>query len=279
MARLTTVVQKSVLYGALTAVAIVAVFPFWWMIVASTRQSDTILTVPPPLWPGSAFWANYDQLFSQLPYWRNMFNSVFIGATHTLLALFFCSLGGYAFAKFTFPGRDKLFAFMLATLMIPTVLGVIPSFMLMRELGWLDTWYPLIIPGAANAFGVFWMRSYIAGAVPNELIDAARMDGAGEFRIYWNIVVPVITPALGALAIFTFMIKWNDFLWPLLILKDPEMFTLPVALASLQSLYGQELGLQVLGATIAVAPLLIVFLMASRKFIGGLTAGAVKGGG
>jgi ABC-type glycerol-3-phosphate transport system permease component len=266
------------LYGGLTAVAIIAVFPFWWMIVASTRRSATILDVPPPMWPGDALMQNYEQLISSLPYWRNLFNSVFIGATHTILVLFFCSLGGYAFAKFSFPGRDKLFASMLATMMIPSVLGVIPSFILMRELGWLDTWYPLIIPGAANAFGVFWMRQYIAGAVPNELIDAARMDGAGEFRIYWNIVLPVITPALGALAIFTFMFKWNDFLWPLLILKDPNGFTLPVALATLQSLYGTEMGVQVLGATLAVVPVLVVFLLSARKFIAGLTAGAVKGG-
>lgn len=267
-----------VLYAGLVAAAILAVFPFWWMVVASTRRSATILNVPPPMWPGDAVMQNYEELIASIPYWRTLFNSIFIGASHTVLVLFFCSLGGYAFAKFQFPGRDKLFTFMLATMMVPTVLGVIPSFMMMREFGWLDTWYPLIIPGAANAFGVFWMRQYISRAVPDELIHAARIDGAGEFRIYWNIVVPVITPALAALAIFTFMAKWNDFLWPLLILKEPEQFTLPVALASLQNLYGQEMGVQVLGATLAVLPVMIVFLLSSRKFIAGLTAGAVKDG-
>jgi ABC-type glycerol-3-phosphate transport system permease component len=184
---------------------------------------------------------------------------------------------GYAFAKFRFPGRDKLFATMLATMMIPSILGIIPSFMLMRELGWLNTYLPLIVPGAANAFGIFWMRQYIMGAIPDDLMDAARIAGAHEFRIYWNIVLPVLTPALAALAILTFMGKWNEFFWPLLILKDEAKYTLPVALASLQNLYGQEIGVQMLGATIAILPVLIVFLMSARRFMAGLTAGAIKG--
>lgn len=271
--------NKTLLYVALAFVAFVAMFPFWWMLVASTRTADTILTLPPPLWPGDALGKNLDVLFSSIPYLLDLLNSIFVGASYTVLTLFFCSLGGYAFAKFQFAGRDRLFALVLITLMIPTVLGLIPSYVLMRWFGWLDTWYPLIIPGAASAFGIFWMRQYIAGAMPDELIDAARIDGAGEFRIYWNIVLPVIKPALGALAIFSFLVKWSEFLWPLLILKDPNKYTLPVAIASLQNRgSSEELGVIILAATMAILPVLIVFIFASRKFIAGLTIGAVKGG-
>jgi len=267
-----------VMYVLLTATALVAAFPFWWMIVAATRRSDTILTVPPPLLPGGALGTNYRELTDSLPFFRAAANSVFVAGISTLLVLFFCSLGGYAFAKFRFPGRDKLFALMLATMMIPGILGIIPSYMLMREIGWLDTYLPLIVPGAANAFGIFWMRQYITSAVPNDLIDAARIDGAGQFRIYWNIVVPVILPALAALAIMTFMGKWNEFFWPLVILTDEDKFTLPVALSTLQSLHGQQVGVQMLGASLAVLPILAVFLLSARQFMAGLTAGALKGG-
>jgi ABC-type glycerol-3-phosphate transport system permease component len=264
-------------YAALTAMALISVFPFWWMIVASTRRSETILTLPPPLIPGSDLMTNYNEMFQQINFWRAMFNSVFVGGVGTVLVLFFCSLGGYAFSKFQFPGKNKLFGLMLATMMIPGILGIIPSFMLMKWLGWLDSYLPLLVPGAANAFGIFWMRQYIDSSIPNDLMDAARIDGAHEFRIYWNVILPVITPALAALAIMTFMGKWNDFFWPLLILKDPSKFTLPVALASLQNLYGNQVGVQMLGATMAILPVMIVFLMSARKFMAGLTAGAVKG--
>lgn len=266
-----------IMYGMLTIIAIIAIFPFYWMLVASTHRSESILNLPPPLFFGSDLMTNYNDLMNGLPFWQAMFNSILVGVVATVLVLFFCSLGGYAFAKYQFPFRDKLFAVMLATMMIPAILGIIPSFMLMRELGWLNTYLPLIIPGAANAFGIFWMRQYIQSAIPDDLIDAARIDGSHEFRIYWNIVLPVITPALSALAILTFMGKWNDFFWPLLILKDEAKYTLPVALASLQNLYGQELGVQMLGSTIAILPVMIVFLMAARRFMAGLTAGAVKG--
>lgn len=265
------------MYTVLTLVAILAAFPFFWMLIASTHRSATLLTVPPPVTPGGALMTNYNELMAGLPFWRGMFNSMFVAGVHTVLVLFFCSLGGYAFAKFQFPGRGKLFGMMLATMMIPGILGTIPSFMLMRSFGWLNTYLPLIVPGIANAFGIFWMRQYIEGAIPNDLMDAGRIDGAHEFRIYWNIVLPVITPALAALAIMTFMGSWNGFFWPLLILKDELKYTLPVMLASLQNQYGQEEGVRMLGATIAILPIMIVFLMSARKFMAGMTAGAVKG--
>lgn len=265
------------MYTVLTVVALLAAFPFIWMLIGATHRSATLLSVPPPVMPGGALTRNYNELMAGLPFWRGMFNSLLVAGVHTLLVLFFCSLGGYAFAKFQFPGRNQLFALMLGTMMIPGILGTIPSFMLMRTLGWLNTYLPLIIPGVANAFGIFWMRQYINSAIPNDLMDSGRIDGAHEFRIYWNIVLPVITPALAALAIMTFMGSWNSFFWPLLILKDETRYTLPVMLASLQNLYGQEEGVRLLGASIAILPIMIVFLMSARKFMAGLTAGAVKG--
>src|SRR5262245_27132614 len=276
--RLTGPVGMVLIYALLISFALLAVFPFYYMLVASTLRTSDILTIPPPLWFGSALIQNYNDLLAGLPFWNALWNSVAISCIHTALVLFFCSLGGYGFAKFTFPGRNGLFAFLLATLMVPGVIGLIPLFVIMRYLSWIDTWYPLIIPGIANAFGIFWMRQYIDSAIPNDLMDAARIDGAHEFRIYWNIVVPVITPALAALAILTFMGKWNDFQWPLLILKEEAKYTLPVALSTLRSLRGTEIGVQILGATGAIVPILAVFLVASRQFIAGITAGAVKGG-
>lgn len=263
-------------YTLLTVLALLTAFPFYYMLVASTHRTAQILSIPPPLWFGSALVQNYTELIDALPFWNALWNSVAISSLHTVLVLFFCSLGGYGFAKFQFPGREGLFAFLLATLMVPGVIGLIPSFIIMRWLGWIDTWNPLIVPGIANAFGIFWMRQYINSAIPNDMMDAGRIDGAHEFRIYWNIILPVITPALAALAILTFMGKWNDFQWPLLILKEEAKYTLPVALSTLRSLRGTEIGVQILGATGAILPIMIVFLLASRQFIAGITAGAVK---
>ena len=276
--RLASPLAMVLLYAILGGLALIAIFPFYYMLVTSTHRTSDILVIPPPLWFGSALVQNYNELVGALPFWNALWNSFAIAASHTVLVLFFCSLAGYAFAKYRFPGREGLFAFLLATLMVPGAIGIIPSFVIMRMLGWIDSWYPLIIPGIANAFGIFWMRQYIDSAIPNDMMDAARIDGAHEFRIYWNIVLPVITPALAALAILTFMGKWNDFQWPLLILKEEAKYTLPVALSTLRSLRGTEIGVQILGATGAIMPILIVFLLASRQFIAGITAGAVKGG-
>ncbi|GAB4121097.1 MAG: carbohydrate ABC transporter permease [Roseiflexaceae bacterium] len=274
--RLASPLVMGLLYAVLIGGAILTSFPFYFTLVTSTHRTSEILSVPPPLWFGGALIQNYNELINSLPFWNSLFNSFAISSIYTVLVLFFCSLAGYGFSKFRFPGREGLFAFLLATLMVPGAIGLIPSFIIMRYLGWIDSWNPLIIPGIANAFGIFWMRQYIDSAVPNDMMDAARIDGAHEFRIYWNIVVPVIVPAMAALAILTFMGKWNEFQWPLLILKEEAKYTLPVALSTLRSLRGTEIGVQILGATGAILPILIVFIAASRQFMAGLTAGAVK---
>ncbi|HJZ48169.1 MAG TPA: carbohydrate ABC transporter permease [Roseiflexaceae bacterium] len=276
--RLASPAGMALLYIILLGAALLASFPFYYTLVTSTHRTSAILSIPPPIWFGGDLVQNYTDLLAALPFWNALFNSFAISTIHTVLVLFFCSLAGYGFAKFTFPGREPLFAFLLATLMVPGAIGIIPLFIVMRNLGWIDTWNPLIIPGVANAFGIFWMRQYISSAIPADMMDAARIDGAHEFRIYWNIIVPVIVPALAALAILTFMGKWNEFQFPLLILKDEAKYTLPVALSTLKSLKGTELGVQILGATGAILPILTVFVLASRQFMSGLTAGAVKGG-
>jgi len=276
--RLASPAGMSLLYAILIGGALLASFPFYYTLVTMTHRTSAILSIPPPIWFGGDLVQNYNELLDALPFWNALFNSFAISTIHTIFVLFFCSLGGYGFAKFQFPGREILFGFLLATLMVPGSIGIIPLFIVFRNLHWIDTWYPLIIPGIANAFGIFWMRQYITSAVPMDMMDAARIDGAHEFRIYWNIIVPVIVPALAALAILTFMGKWNDFQLPLLILKDEAKYTLPVALSTLQSLRGTEKGVQILGAAGAIIPILTVFVLASRQFMSGLTAGAVKGG-
>ena len=263
----------------IAAGAITVFFPFFWMAVTSLKTVPEIQRVPLQILPDR--WGNLDnyrEVFVRQPFGRFLLNSALVASISAVSSLVVSSLAGYGFAKFQFPGREPLFGFLLATLMVPGAIGVIPLFIVFRNLGWINTWNPLIIPGIANAFGIFWMRQYISSAIPADMMDAARIDGAHEFRIYWNIIVPVIIPALAALAILTFMGKWNEFQMPLLILKDEAKYTLPVALSTLRSLRGTEIGVQILGAAGAIIPIMTLFILASRQFMSGLTAGAVKGG-
>ena len=203
--------------------------------------------------------------------------SFYVAIMTTVLALFFCSMAGYAFAMYEFRFKKALFAIVLGSMLLPPFLGLIPTFMLMNALGWLDQPRALYLPAAAAAFGIFLMRQYIGSAVPKELMEAARIDGCGEFRIYWNVVLPLIGPALGTLGLITFISSWNSFLQPLVIMHSPENFTLPVALRSIQSTTNTDWGAVMAGSAIAVLPLLVLFVLFSRRLIAGLTAGAVKG--
>ncbi len=261
----------------LVLLAIVTVFPLYWMFVLATHTRDTIFTAPPPLLFGEALARNYEGLLATLPFWRNVWNSVYVASVATLTTLFFCSLAGFAFALYEFRGRNVLFGFLIASLTFPQLLNIIPYYLIIDFLGWLDTPRALWFPGMASAFGIFLMRQYIASTISRDLVDAARMDGAGEFRIYWNIAIPLIRPALATLALLTFIGQWNNFLGPLVILRSRATFTLPLALRSLQGLINTDWGVVILGTALAVVPLLILFVFASRQVIEGLTAGAVKG--
>lgn len=252
-------------------------FPFWYMLVLSTKSRSQIFSSPPPMWFGSSFLENYRSLIAQIPFWRNLWNSVYIAVIGTVITLFLCSLAGYGFAMYRFRGREALFRVMLGTVMIPGWVMIIPSFIMMRKFGWYDTPRALYLPGAASAMGIFLMRQYIASAVPRELMDSARIDGCGEFRMYFQIILPLIRPALGAQGIMSFLGQWNSFVMPLVMLHDRNTFTVPVALRSMQGLASVDYGAVMVGSVMATFPLIVVFAFMSRQFIAGLMQGATKG--
>ncbi len=221
------------------------------------------------------FTSNYRNLWQTVPYNRYFINSVFIATASTLLTLFFCSLGGYAFAKYQFRGQKILFGILLASMMVPFQVLLVPLFGLMYDIGWLNSYKAIIIPFSVGAFGVFLMRQFIV-TIPSELIDAARIDGCSEFGIYYRIVLPIIKPALGALTIYSFLGSWNGYLWPLIILRDEVKYTLPIGLANLVGIYRQDYGMLMAGTLLSLMPIVILFLAMQREFVQGITLGSVK---
>lgn len=251
--------------------------PFYFMFVFASHSRSDIFSLPPPLWFGNDFMLNFSILTERIPFWRSLGWSLYVALAATGLTLLFCSMGGYAFAMFEFRFKKSLFTLVMATMLLPAFLGMIPTFMIMDAFGWIDQPRALYIPGAASAFGIFMMRQFIASAIPRDLIEAARMDGCGELRIYWSIVLPLLQPAMGTLGLITFIGSWNNFIGPLIVMRSPEMYTLPLALRSLQSPANTEWGALMAGAAIATVPLLVLFAFSSRRLIDGLTAGAVRG--
>lgn len=269
--------SQAVAYAIVLAGALVMLAPFYFMFVFATHSDREILSVPPPLWFGDNFVANVRLLVEKLPYfWHNLGWSLYVALAVTAANLLLCSLAGYAFAMFEFRFKDKLFLFIMATMLLPAFVGMIPTVITMSWLGWLNEPKALIVPAACTALGVFMMRQYITSAIPRDLIDAARIDGCGEFGIFLRIVLPLITPALGTLGLITFIGSWNNFMGPLVVMRDMEMFTVPLALRALQGTGQTPWGAICAGSSIAVLPLLVMFVMASRRLIDGLTAGAVK---
>lgn len=268
----------AVAYGMITLAALATLFPFYWEFVLGSHATTDIFTSPPPFLLGDSLVSNYGTMMHYIPYfWRSLVNSFILAAPTTLMTLFFSALGGYAFAKFRFPGKERLFWLLLATMMIPGQLGLIPWYIQMTWMGWTNTFWPFIVPAAGNAFGVFWLRQYIASAVPDDLLEAARMDGSSEFGSFLRIVLPLSAPALGALGINSFIYAWNSFLGPLIIMQTPDMFTYTVALAMLQGVHGTDVGALLVGSSIATIPMVLVTVFGSRKLIDGLTTGALTG--
>jgi multiple sugar transport system permease protein len=270
-------INRVLVYLLLVFLAILTLFPFYWMFVLATHSQGSIFSAPPPLWFGEYFTQNYESLLSRLPFLRNIWNSVYIALMATVATLFFCSLGGFGFAMYEFRFKKQLFALLIASLMIPPLLGIIPYFLIIQGLGWLDTPRAIWFPGMASAFGIFLMRQYIASAMPKDLMDAGRIDGASEFRIYWSVLLPLIRPGLATLGLLTFIGQWNNFLGPLIVLSSRENYTVPLALRTLQGQIQTDWGAVLFGTALAVVPLIIIFSVASRQVIEGLTAGAVKG--
>ncbi|MCX5094459.1 carbohydrate ABC transporter permease [Streptomyces sp. NBC_00365] len=256
---------------------LLSVFPFYWAVIMSTHSSTEIFSYPPKLLPGSHFFENVRNLFDNVDFFGSMFNSLLVACSVTFLVLFFDSLAAFVFAKFEFPGRRLLFALMMGIFMVPGQLQAIPQFVIMAKLGWIGSMTALIVPAAANAFGIFWMRQYMKSAIHDELIDASKLDGAGFLRQYWHVALPVVRPGLAFLGIFTFMGQWNDYAWPLIALTNPKNVTLQVALSQLNGVHGTtDYGMVMTGALLALIPLLIVFAIGAKQIIGDLGKGAIR---
>jgi multiple sugar transport system permease protein len=256
--------------------ALIMLAPFYFMFIFATQSRTAIFNMPPPMWFGGDLLENLRILTTRLPFWRNLGWSVYVALASTALTLLFCSMAGYAFALMEFRFKKPLFTLVMATMLLPSFMNMIPTFLIMDVLGWIDQHRGLYIPGAASAFGIFLMRQFAVSAIPRELVEAARMDGCGEFAIYWRIVLPLLKPALGTLGLITFIASWNNFMGPLIVMRSADNYTLPLALRSLQSPVNTEWGALMTGSAIATIPLLILFALSSRQLISGLTTGAVK---
>ncbi|HET6397278.1 MAG TPA: carbohydrate ABC transporter permease [Pseudoxanthomonas sp.] len=262
--------------AGLLALAVVSLAPLLWMVSVSFMPAGEASRFPPPLLPSGSTLANYQALFARTGMGRNFANSLLVAGAITLGSLLVNTLAGYAFAKLRFRGRDRVFQLLLAALVVPAQVAMLPLFLMMKQLGLVNTFGGVIVPALAGVFGIFLVRQY-ARSIPDELLEAARIDGAGEWRIFFRIVLPMLKPVLVTLAIFTFMAAWNDFMWPLIVLTDQENYTLPVALASLSREHIMDVEMMMAGAVVTVIPVLLLFLLLQRYYIQGLLLGSVKG--
>jgi len=262
-------------YGLLTAFFVAGAYPLWWSFVVGSSDTTALTSTWPPLLPGGRFWINVGEVFNTVPFWLALGNSVIVSSVITASVITFSTLAGYAFAKLRFRGREGLMIFVVATLAVPTQLGIIPMFILMKQFGWTGTLGAVIVPTLVTAFGVFFMRQYLVDVIPDELIEAARVDGASMIGTFWHVAVPAARPAMAILGLFTFMTAWTDYLWPLLVVSQNP--TLQVALSQLQSARYVDYTIVLAGAVLATIPLLILFIAAGKQLISGIMQGAVKG--
>jgi multiple sugar transport system permease protein len=253
-----------------------ALFPLLWMVSVSLMQPGEASRFPPPFLPAAPGLSAYRALFETTGIARYFLNSLFVASLGTLLSLLFNATAGYAFAKLRFKGRDRIFQLLLAALVIPAQVTMLPLFLMLKELGLINTFAGVLVPVTASIFGIFLVRQY-AMSIPDELLEAARVDGAGEGRIFVQIVVPALTPILITLAVFTFLGTWNDFMWPLIVLVDQDLYTLPVALAALSREHVQDNELMMAGSVLTILPVILLFFVLQRYYMQGLLAGSVKG--
>ena len=264
-----------IIYSFLIFGVISMAVPYVWMLVTSFKPLAEVQTYPPSFFIKDPTIKPYQDLFRLIPMGRYLLNSIFVAATVTVSNLFFCSLAGYAFAKHKFWGRDKIFIMILCSLMIPWQVNLIPGFVIIKELGWINMYYALIVPVMAGAFGIFLCRQFII-SIPDDLLDAAKMDGCGEFKIYRLIIFPLIKPVLATLAIFTFLQQWNNFVWPLVVIKSSSMRTVPLALNVLNGQFGTNFAMVMAGAVIATLPMLIIFVSFQKYLIKGIALTMLK---
>ncbi|SDM38654.1 carbohydrate ABC transporter permease [Nonomuraea jiangxiensis] len=262
-------------YAVVGLGALAMLFPFAWAVITSITPSDAVLSVPPDFTPEGASLDAYGRLLETLPFWRIVLNSAWIGAASTTLQLVTSAMAAYAFARLPFPGRGALFAVYLATLMMPLPVLVVPLFIEMRAFNLVDTYFALLAPTIASAFGVFLLRQAI-NQVPREFDEAAVLDGAGHFRIFLYVVLPLIRPALATFAIFGFMASWNSYLWPLIIIKSPEFMTLPLGLATLHGQFTTQWDVVMAGSVVSVVPILILYVFAQKHVIASVAQSGLK---
>ena len=267
--------MKAIINGLLIGGAVVALFPLLWMLSVSFMAPGEASALPPPLLPKHPSWANYRELFVRAGMGRYLLNSVLVAGAITALSLVFNLMAGYAFAKLRFAGRERLFQALLGALVIPAQVAMLPLFLLLKYMGLVNSYAGVVAPALATVFGIFLVRQYARG-IPDELLEA-RIDGAGEWRIFVQIVLPLLKPIIVTLAIFSFLAAWNDFMWPLIVLTGQEHYTLPIGLASLAREHAQDSELMMAGSVVTVLPVLLLFLSLQRYYLQGLLLGSVKG--
>ena len=271
------VARTTFLYAILITGTIISIFPLYWMVISSLQSRGETFVLPPNLWVSTPVWQNYLAVFEKTNFATGFVNSTFVTVVKTFFTLLFSAMGGFAFAKYDFPGRNGLFVFLLGTMMIPGIVTLIPIFMVIVSLGWVDTYEALIIPGLASAFGIFLMRQYML-TIPDELIAAARIDGAGDLRIFFQVALPMSIAPLVTLAIFTFFANWNDLLWPVIIIRTAQHYTLPLTIMLLRSRFPLNVDYSVIFAAsfMATLPTLLVFFWLQRHFRGDVLGGALR---
>lgn len=263
-------------HTALTIGAVLTIIPLLWMLSASLMPQGEATAFPPRLFPSRVTFDHYHDLFNRLRLGRSFLNSTIVAVFATIFSLLFNTMAGYAFAKLRFGGRDRIFSLLVAALAIPSQVAMLPLFLLLKTMGLVNTYVGAMLPLMATIYGIFLIRQFMV-SLPDDLIAAARIDGASEFRIYWSIVLPLARPVLATLAIFTFMSAWNDFIWPLIILTDDDKYTLPVAVANLVGEHALDLELMMASSVITILPVLLLFFFLQKQYIAGLMAGGVKG--
>ncbi|WP_117207965.1 carbohydrate ABC transporter permease [Allorhizocola rhizosphaerae] len=266
-----------VVYALLSVMVFVSVFPLYWMFVVATTDSATATSLPPHIVPGENFLYLARLVFDTVPFVQALINSLVVATTIGVGQAVLCALAGFAFAKLSFPGRNTLFLIVVLTMTVPAQLAVIPQYLIMSNLGWVDTLQAVIVPGLVSAFGIFWMRQHIGSAIDDELMHAARVDGATTGQIFWRIAFPLVRPAAFVLGLFGFVSAWNDFLWPFIVLKSPERYTVQIAIKALQNNRDIDLGLAMSGSFLATLPLLVLFVFVGRRLVQGIMEGAFKG--
>jgi cellobiose transport system permease protein len=263
-------------YVFLAIVLVGSAFPLWWSYVIGSKDSAAIVQDPYSFIPGGHFLQNASTVITTIPFWKALGNSILVSSTVAVLVVLFSAMAGFAFAKLRFRGRSGLLVFVIATMAVPTQLGIVPLFIVMSKLGWIGSLWAVILPSAVSAFGVFWMTQYLQEALPDELIEASRVDGASTLRTFWSVALPAARPGAAMLGLFTFIATWTNFFWPFIIL-DPGNPTLPVALQQLQAAYFVDYSLVLNGVVLMALPLIVLFVFAGKQLVSGIMQGAVKG--